>query len=71
MCTIYIYSFFNSDLNTSNKFMTAVYMQKNEQERLSIFNEWFEKGKFEKGKFEKDSFIGANHVDINSEQINQ
>lgn len=66
MCTIYIYSFFNSDLNTSNKFMTAVYMQKNEQERLSIFNEWFEKG-----KFEKDSFIGANHVDINSEQINQ
>lgn len=51
VCLQYIFSSFNEELDHSGKFLVSVYLQKNHQESLRIFNEWFEVGKMSPDKF--------------------
>lgn len=51
LCIQYIFSSFNPDLDSSSKFLSAVYFYK--AEATEIYNRWFEKGKLDKENFFK------------------
>lgn len=63
ICLQYIFSSFNEELDYTGKFLTAVYLQKGRSEAMSIFNEWYEKGKYNKDDF----FSKYKEININNE----
>lgn len=64
LCIQYIYSSFEEDLNSSNKFMIAVYLNKRLKDVKEIYAEWFEKG-----KFSKEDFFSKHGVNIEDEAV--
>lgn len=63
ICLQYIFSSFNEELDYTGKFLTAVYLQKDRSEAMSIFNKWYEKGKYNKDNF----FSKYKEININNE----
>ena len=63
ICLQYIFSSFNEELDYTGKFLTAIYLQKSRSEAMSIFNEWYEKGKYDKDDF----FSKYKEININDE----
>jgi hypothetical protein len=63
LCIQYIFSSFNEDLNNSNKFLIAIYLN-NEKDRNQIYQEWFTKG-----NVDKDTFLSLYDVDTNSKDV--
>lgn len=53
ICVQYIFSSFDEELNSSNKFLIATYFNKNVNETMEIYDEWFIKGKYQKEDFFK------------------
>jgi hypothetical protein len=52
ICVQYIFSAYNEELESSNKFLAAVYFSDLSMgKKQSIYNEWFEKGKYQKEEF--------------------
>lgn len=63
-CVQYIFSSFGSELDISNKFLTAIYFDKGTEDRNRIFQEWFEKG-----KNIKDEFFKIYSLNVDEEKI--
>lgn len=53
VCIQYILSSFNEELEVSNKFLIAAYLNSPKEKAEKIFDEWFEKGKYRKEEFFK------------------
>lgn len=51
LCIQYVFGSFHESLNSSNKFLIAIYQHNNIDETRKIYSDWFEKGKFEKESF--------------------
>lgn len=51
LCVQYIFSSFSEDLDSSNKFLTAIYFTKEELDRTAIYRDWFEGGRNKKQEF--------------------
>lgn len=53
VCVQYIFSSFSEELESSEKFLIAVYLSNNigEEDKERIFDEWFEYGKFQREDF--------------------
>lgn len=51
LCIQYVFSSFRAELDSSNKFLTSVYFEKTERDK--IFHLWFDKGKHDKENFFK------------------
>jgi uncharacterized membrane protein len=52
ICVQYIFSAYNEELESSNKFLAAVYFSDlSMKKKQAIYNEWFEKGKYQKEEF--------------------
>lgn len=66
LCIQYIFSSFNQDLDVSNEFLTAIYFNKNEQDRKIIYNNWFEYG-----KFNKEEYFDQYKMNIDNNQIQE
>lgn len=64
LCIQYVFSSFGKELDTSNKFLTAIYLYKEEPIRKTIFDDWFEKG-----KNSKDQFFEKYSVDLINEIV--
>lgn len=62
----YIFSSFASKLEISARYLIAVYLQKNQEERESIYNEWFKSG-----KMNKEAFFLKYPVDINNDAVTE
>lgn len=67
LCIQYIFSSFDQSLDSSNKFLIAVYLNNNAVETKRIFTEWFEKGKFEKEEFFRKYGSGIENEHIEQE----
>lgn len=66
LCIQYIFSSFEQSLDSSNKLLTAIYLNNNIGETRKIFTEWFEKG-----KFKKEEFFRKYDLNIDNENIEQ
>lgn len=53
VCIQYILSSFNEELEVSNRFLIAAYLNSPKEKAEKIFDEWFEKGKYRKEEFFK------------------
>ena len=62
----YIFSSFSPKLEISARYLIAVYLQKNQEERESIYNEWFKSG-----KMNKEAFFLKYPVDINNDAVTE
>ena len=51
LCIQYIFSSFDKSLDSSCLFLIAVYLQSNENDRIRIFDEWFDEGRTKKEMF--------------------
>lgn len=51
LCIQYIFSSFNEELDSSSKFLMAIYFSKDEIEKSDIFRQWFKGGKTSKEEF--------------------
>ena len=47
----YIFSSFSTQLEVSARYLIAVYQQKSEEERVGIYNEWYQRGKLNRELF--------------------
>ncbi len=57
LCIQYIFGSFHESLNSSNKFLIAIYQHYNMDETEKIYSEWFTKGKHEKELFFKKYLV--------------
>lgn len=64
ICVQYIFSSFEEDLNSSNKFLISIYFNKNLNEIMEIYDEWFTKG-----KYQKDTFIKKYNLDLEQKSV--
>lgn len=64
LCIQYIFSSFSEELDSSNKFLSAIYFEKEESERGNIFRDWFERG-----KNSKEEFLKRHSIDTMSEIV--
>ena len=63
----YVFSSFSKELESSNKFLIAVYLQKPYQEALQIMKEWYEYGKYQPEKFIQNIQINIEAPEVLSE----
>lgn len=66
LCIQYMFSSFNEDLDSSNKFLSAIYTQQSEQDRKTTFDNWFEFG-----KNKKEDFLAQYNVNVEDESVQQ
>ncbi|WP_291592594.1 vitamin K epoxide reductase family protein [Bacteroides sp.] len=64
LCIQYIFSSFSRDLDSSGKFLLAIYFGKDEIEKRNIFKQWFERD-----KNNKEEFFKTYNMDIENEMI--
>lgn len=65
ICIQYIMSYFSSlNLEISNKFLIAVYLNNEEEERMTVYNRWFNKE-----KYNKDNFIKSYNLNLEAEEV--
>jgi protein-disulfide isomerase len=65
ICVQYIMSYFGSlNLEISNKFLIAAYLDNEEEERITIYNTWFKEG-----KNKKDIFIKDHNLNLEEEKV--
>lgn len=64
LCIQYIFSSFHEDLDSSSKFLIAIYLNENINETKKIYSDWFEKG-----KYEKESFFEKFQLNIENEKV--
>ena len=62
----YILSSFRKELNTTNKYLIAACLAK-DQSALQIFSDWFEKGKVLKDEYFKDQGLNMDNPEIEAE----
>ena len=62
LCIQYVFSSFRPELDSSNKFLTSVYFEKTERDK--IFHLWFDKG-----KHDKENFFKIYHCDNDNKQV--
>ena len=62
----YVFSSFHEKLDTSGKFLLAVYLQKNKDEAAEIYHQWFKSG-----KYDKDNFMKKWNVNIDDERVEE
>jgi hypothetical protein len=67
VCVQYILSAFNEDLENINKYMIAVSFEKDWEETMQIFSEWFEKGKSQRAEFFTPLKLNMANPDIETE----
>ncbi|WP_165045093.1 thioredoxin domain-containing protein [Dysgonomonas sp. ZJ709] len=65
LCVQYIFSSFEEKVDISNKFMTAIYFEKDKTKCQEIYDEWFETG-----RTKKEEFFEKYKVDMESEDVN-
>lgn len=64
ICVQYIFSSFNEELDSSNKFLISIYLNKNVNDTMEIYNEWFTKG-----KYQKESFFKKHNFNLDEEHV--
>ena len=62
----YIFSSFSPKLEVSARYLIAVYLQKDREEREKIYNEWYKSG-----KINKEAFFLKYPVDMNNEAVTE
>ena len=67
VCIQYIYSSFNDELLISNRFLIAIFFQRDRLEAESIYNEWFRSGRFNPNSFMKKYKVNLNTNEVNLE----
>jgi thiol-disulfide isomerase/thioredoxin len=67
LCVQYIFSSFSEELKDSNKFLTSIYLNKEEQEKKTIYSDWFEGGKNKREEFFKTCPVDTNTVSVTDE----
>jgi len=67
VCVQYLFSSFRPDLEFANKYLIAVYLEKEQKEFERIIADWFEKGKALKEAFFKDLHLNMDNPDIEVE----
>jgi hypothetical protein len=60
----YILSSFTDELESANKFLIAVALQKDKAEVMKIFSDWFENGKPQRDEFFKDLDLDMGRPEI-------
>ena len=63
----YIFSSFHPDLNFANKYLIAIYLEKEQQEFERIIADWFEKGKALRDDYFKDMNLDMENPEIEIE----
>lgn len=64
ICIQYLFSSFREDLDSSNKFLIAVYQNNDIDETRKIYSDWFEKG-----KLETESYFKKYRLNIENEKV--
>ncbi|MDL2265590.1 thioredoxin domain-containing protein [Parabacteroides sp. OttesenSCG-928-G21] len=67
VCVQYIFSSFNESLEYANRYLIAVYLEKDWNMALSIFGNWFENGQLLKELFFKDLQLDMTNPAIEAE----
>jgi hypothetical protein len=67
ICVQYILSAFGEELEKINKYMIAVALEKNQEETMQIFDEWFEKGKSQGAGFFVPLQLSMDNPEIETE----
>ena len=67
ICVQYVFTAFRKELEVSNRFLIAAYLQKDKEERERIYTEWFEKGKYKKETFFLENKINWSEGEIEKE----
>jgi uncharacterized membrane protein len=67
LCVRYILSAFSKELEMVNKYLIAVYLEKDKHTALQIFSDWFEKGKPLSEDFFKEMGLDMNNLEIEAE----
>lgn len=66
ICVQYVFSSFEKSLDSSNKFLSAIYLEKGREDALNIFKEWFEGG-----STNKEEFFSKYRVDTENDLVEQ
>ena len=64
LCIQYIFSSFDVSLNSSNKYIIAIYLNNSKEKANQIYSEWFKKG-----KYAKEDFFQKYNLDITNEEV--
>lgn len=64
LCIQYIFSSFDESLDSSNRFLIAVYLNNSQEKAKEIYSEWFSKG-----KYAKENFFQMHKTNILEEKI--
>ncbi|MDR2057869.1 MAG: thioredoxin domain-containing protein [Dysgonamonadaceae bacterium] len=67
VCVQYIFSSFDSSLDSINKYLIATYLEKERNAALQIFKDWFEKGKTLQEAFFKDFHLNIDSPAVETE----
>jgi hypothetical protein len=67
VCVQYIFSSFDSSLDSVNKYLIATYLEKDRKAVLPIFKDWFEKGKQLQEAFFKDFHLNIDSPAVETE----
>lgn len=67
LCIQYIFGSFHENLNSSNKFLIAIYQHNNIDTTRKIYSDWFTKGKLEKELFFEKHLINFENEKIETE----
>jgi thiol-disulfide isomerase/thioredoxin len=67
ICVQYIFSSFNEQLASSNKYLIVIYLNNEVKTAMSIFSEWFTNGKLHKEEFAKKYRINIENNNVEEE----
>jgi Protein-disulfide isomerase len=67
LCIQYVFASFHESLNSSNKFLIAVYQHSNINETREIYSDWFEKGRFQKEAFFEKHLLSFENEKVETE----
>ena len=67
VCIQYIFSSFGEDLDSTNKFLIAIYLKYGEEKAKQVYSEWFSS----EGKYLGDVFFEKHNIDINNPDVEQ
>jgi len=67
VCLQYIFSSFAQDLDFVNKYLIAIYLEKEKKQMKQVYSYWFKKGKALKEAFFKDLHLNMDNPEIEAE----